>query len=99
MIMYLDVLPSLTPTPPAQVLKDLSGTHPFSLWVKGLDCHKGNFVLEIMGECVAFFTTQKEAENYVKTHYQNADFIVEAEVLIELLNFKTQETICLKTTT
>ena len=99
MIMYLDVLPSLNSTPPAQVLKDLSGTHPFSLWVKGLDCHKDNFVLEIMGECVAFFTTQKEAENYFKTHCQHADFLAEEEVSGQILNFKTQETVCLKTTT
>lgn len=99
MIMYSTVLPSLSSIPPTQVLEDLCGTHPFSLWVKGLDCHKDNFVLEIMGECVAFFKTQKEAKNYFKTHYQHADFLAKEEVSGQILNFKTQETVCLKTTT
>jgi|14BtaG_2_1085337.scaffolds.fasta_scaffold226306_1 hypothetical protein len=95
---FKNVLPSLSSIPPAQVLKDLSRTHPFSLWVKGLDCHKDNFVLEIMGECVAFFTTPKEAENYFKTHYQNSDYYPK-KMSGQVLNCKTQETICLKTTT
>jgi len=96
--MYSSVLPSLNFIPPAQVLKDLSGTHPFSLWVKGLDLHKDSFLLEIMGECIAFFKTQEEAKNYFKTHYQENNAITE-EVLGQILNYKTQETVCLKTTT
>ncbi len=63
---FKNVLPSLSSIPPAQVLKDLSRTHPFSLWVKGLDCHKDNFVLEIMGECVAFFKHQKRLKIILK---------------------------------